>query len=796
MSKNKTLLLLSSLLATSLVLSGCINKENNEKDPDEGGGGSLVRHDSWDNLMSYDYTNVTVLNEDSMLEEASYVYTIAKGQYIDYYPIFGEWYYQFFADYNDSNYVYWDYTNEGGTAGWLNYNNEYHVDLTLEHQDFYLPNLLNKIHEEDVEYSAMMNSFYVKDSALERISNEVFGFAYDHRTFSTIAILVESDSDGKDRIQKVRAFDTNDENSPYVQLSFGLYGTTRSQWGFPPAPSATTVKDYWTITGKTPKVEVYPSSVAIQVNNINDNQPVASNTDFDLIMDVGDYADLSYVVNPNNVNMSYIVTWTPDRSDFIDHDGNPTDEYSEQVALVDIKQNFTTGHKYITAMNPGTVNVYATAEFFEYDANDHAQKRTVTSNVLKVKVNERQVIDDTNAVFKFNFTGYEDIYNDQVQGSYSGLFQTRFEAVNVVQTNSFKPVSRITGYHASLLNPSYTDAFDESPNLNVLSLTPQKNVNEALEAYVDFDLDDQVVNKIAFNFSLHRQNQLGNGFKTNYKSFKIYTSLDGETWSLVSDRTDYVKTELNKDEGLAGMTSHTLVQEFDSSVRFVRISCEAKSFTGSFTLVIDEVTLSNPTRTHVEQPSVLVSSISIFSIGLTVRINKTLILSCIISPSNATNQIVYWTSSNPNVASIERRADGKVTVTGHREGEVQIKVYTNEKGIDNQAHSDTVTVTVLGAPTLDGNLMNNSYSNEENQIYFSFNETGTSLSVTYIKNGVPSIDVLSLSDERDGTYTFESEYSRISFNHVAANGSYFELTSGGFIKGVILPHCTLTIVGD
>ena len=796
MNKKTSLILLSSLLATSLVLGGCITKENNEKDPDDNGGGSLVRHDSWDNLMSYDYTNVTILNEDSMLEEASYVYVIDEGKYIDYYPIFGEWYHQFFADYNGSNYVYWDYTSEGGQAGWLNYNSEYHVDLTLEHQEFYLPNLLNKIHEEDVEYSAMMNSFYVKDSALNRITNEVFGFAYDHRPFATIAILVESDSNGKDRISKVRAFDTNDENSPYVQLQFGYYGSTRSQWGFPPAPSATTVKDYWTITGKTPKVETYPSSVSIQANSVNENQSVISNESFDLIMEVGDYADISYVVGPENVNMSYLVTWTPDRSDFIDNDGNPTEAYSEQVALIDIKQNFTTGHKYLTAMNPGEVNVYATAEFFQYDENDNATMRKVNSNFLKVKVNEPQGIDDTNAVFKFNFASYEDIYNDQVQGSYSGLYQTRFEAVNVVANNTFRPVSRITGYHASLLNPGYTDAFEESPNLNVLSLTPQKNVNEALEAYVDFDLDDQIVDKIAFNFSLHRQNQLSNGFKTNYKSFKIYTSTDGINWTLASDQTDFVKTELNKDEGLAGMTSHTLKFEFDNPVNFVRISCEAKSFTGSFTLVIDEVTLSSETITHVNQPSAAVSGVFITADSTSVRINNSLTLLGTVTPSNASNKVVYWTSSNTNVASIVRNADGTVTVTGHREGQTTIKVYTNEKDSDNEAYNDTLTITVLGAPTLGSNLVSNSYSNEEKQLYFSFNENGTTLSVTYIQSGMPSMDVLSLTNEVDGAYTFKSENSEVTFFNVSEDGSSFEIAPTSNVRGVGLPHCTLTKVSN
>ena len=795
MLKKKSMLLLSSLLVTSLLITGCNReKENNEPDPDEQGGGSLVRHDSWDNLMKYDYSNVTVLEEDSMLEEASYIYRLSDNQYINYFPIFGEWYHQFFADYNGSNYVYWDYTSEGGTAGWLNYNPEYHVDLTLEHQDFYLPNLLNKIHEEDVEYSAMMNSFYVKDEALERISHEVFGFAYDHRTFSTIAILVESDENHKDRIQKVRCFDTDDENSPYVQLQFGYYGTTRSQWGFPPMPSDATVKDYWTITGKTQKVETYPSSINITANNINDTDPVKTETGFDLVLEVGDYADLSYVVNPENVNMSYIVTWTPDRSDFMDNNGNPTDEYDEQVALVDIKQNYTTGHKYLTAMKPGTVNVKATVEFFEYDENNNSYMRKIDSNILKVKVNEPKPIDNTNAVFKFNFASYEDIYNDQVQGSYSGLFRTRFEAVNVVAKNNFKPVSRITGFHTSLIEPGYTDAFEESPNLNVLRMTPQASVNEDLVAYVDFDLDDQEVSSIAFSFSLHRQNQLGNGFKSNYKSFKIYTSTNGVSWTLASDETEFVKNELNKDEGLAGMTAHKLEKEFDNPTHFVRIACEAKNFTGSFSLVIDEVTLSNETITHVEKPTVKVNEVSITGDVTSVRKNNSITLGCTIDPSEASNKVVYWTSSKPNVAYITRNIDGTVTVTGRNEGTTTIKVYTNEKDSNGNAYYDELEITVLGAATLPTCLEGNSYANDAAHLYCSFDADTKKLSVTYINGSSPIMDTLTLTNEVNGTYTFTSSNSTVVIENIAEDGSSFEVVSNSSVKGVSLPNGTLNKV--
>ena len=797
MLNRKTIILLSTLLMGSLVLTGCPGPENDEPDPDEGGNGTLVRHDSWNNLMSYDYSNVTVLNEDSMLEEASYVLTLGSGQYIDYYPIFGEWYYQFFADYNGSNYVYWDYTNDGGTAGWLNYNSEYHVDLTLEHQDFYLPNLLNKIHEADVEYSAMMNSFYVKDEALERISNEVFGFAYDHRTFSTIAILVESDENNKDRIQKVRCFDTNDENSPYVQLSFGNYGSTRSQWGFPPLPSSTTVKDYWTITGKTPKVEKYPSTINVTANNINDTGAVVTETGFDLVLEVGDYADLSYLVTPLDVNMSFIVEWTPDRSDFIDNSGNPTGEYANQVALIDIKQNFTERHKYLTALKPGEVNVYATVVFYEYDANDNVTRRTINSNVLKVKVNEPKQIDNSKAVFKFNFTNYVDEYNDQVWGSSSGLFQTRFTAENMVETSTFKPTSRITGYHASLLNSSYTDAYEEVDTLYVVRMNPQGSVNEELASYLNFDLDDQEVSSIAFSFSLHRQNQLTSSFKNNFNTFVISTSVDGTTWTDY-DKTTFVKSELMKDEGsLTGMTAHNLELEFDSPVRYVRIAATAKSFTGSFSLVLHDITLSNETKTHVEKPQVAVNSVGIVAVPYgngTVRVNNSITLACVINPNNATNQNVYWTSSDHTIATVTRNADGTVTVTGLKPGNVQIKVYTEEKSLLGEPHYDEYDVVVLAAATLPTELQNNSYSNETEKVYFTFDNKD--LSVTYIKNGVPQMDSLTLTNEVSGQYTFKSSSSEIIINNISSDGMSFAIVSGSNVKGVDLPSVTLTKVSE
>ena len=59
------------------------------------------------------------------------------------------------------------------------------------------------------------------------------------------------------------------------------------------------------------------------------------------------------------------------------------------------------------------------------------------------------------------------------------------------------------------------------------------------------------------------------------------------------------------------MKAHKLECEFANPTHYVRIACEAKSFTGSFSLVVDDVTLSSEVITHVEKNTVAVTGVSI-----------------------------------------------------------------------------------------------------------------------------------------------------------------------------------------
>ena len=238
------------------------------------------------------------------------------------------------------------------------------------------------------------------------------------------------------------------------------------------------------------------------------------------------------------------------------------------------------------------------------------------------------------------------------------------------------------------------------------------------------------------------------------------------------------------------MTAHKLEKEFDSPTHFVRIACEAKSFTGSFSVVIDEVTLSNETITHVERPNVAVNEVSITGDATSVRKNNSITLGCTIDPSEATNKVVYWTSSKPNVASLTRNQDGTVTVTGRNEGTTTIKVYTNEKDNNGQPYYDEIEITVLGAATLPTCLEGNSYSNDAAHLYFSFDADTKILSVTYINDSTPIMDTLTLTNEVNGTYTFTSSNSTVMIENIAEDGGSFEVV-GSSVKGVSLPSGTL-----
>ena len=124
---------------------------------------------------------------------------------------------------------------------------------------------------------------------------------------------------------------------------------------------------------------------------------------------------------------------------------------------------------------------------------------------------------------------------------------------------------------------------------------------------------------------------------------------------------------------------------------------------------------------------VSVTGVSLNKSSISITIGDSEVLSASISPSNATNQAVSWTSSNSNVASVTN--SGRVTAVA--EGNATITVTTSDGGYnaactvtvtasgggggDSQSSSETITMSAQG------------YSNEE--VITSISGTGCSISL-------------------------------------------------------------------
>jgi len=82
-------------------------------------------------------------------------------------------------------------------------------------------------------------------------------------------------------------------------------------------------------------------------------------------------------------------------------------------------------------------------------------------------------------------------------------------------------------------------------------------------------------------------------------------------------------------------------------------------------------------------PSVAVTGVTVSPSQFTLNYGQTQQLTAVVSPANATNKAVTWSSSNPGIASVS--ATGLVTAGTITEGTASITVTTIDRGISAQA---------------------------------------------------------------------------------------------------------------
>jgi hypothetical protein len=127
---------------------------------------------------------------------------------------------------------------------------------------------------------------------------------------------------------------------------------------------------------------------------------------------------------------------------------------------------------------------------------------------------------------------------------------------------------------------------------------------------------------------------------------------------------------------------------------------------------------------------VAVTGVTLNQPGLTLGVGKTAVLTAGITPNNATNKAVTWSSSNPGIATVTNG-----TVSGVAGGTAIITVTTTDGGF-TAACAVTVTVTSITYITLSGVPAKTNYAIGE-----AFDVTGLSLIVYYTDNTTVTIPV-------------------------------------------------------
>lgn len=130
--------------------------------------------------------------------------------------------------------------------------------------------------------------------------------------------------------------------------------------------------------------------------------------------------------------------------------------------------------------------------------------------------------------------------------------------------------------------------------------------------------------------------------------------------------------------------------------------------------------------TGPEEPEIIsVESVSISGSTAALTVGSTRNLSAVITPSNATNKNVVWTSSNSSIATVN--SGGKVTAVSP--GQVTITV-TTEDG----AHTNSINIQIESATPADVHQYIFSYASEnQSGIFTKTNDVITGINITAVK---------------------------------------------------------------
>ena len=703
--------------------------------------------------LKKDYTNMYAafaLNSREYGQEYGYEYYLGGSNFVavldgttaELYGLDTAW--SFYSYYNNKSYAYWD-ASYYVTKGWIS-NGSHGIGVGIDYAYFFMPYLLQQLTKDDV--TNVLGAYVVKDTSVSKIMN---GLKFSWLTNDITYIDLKVNDQGY--ISRIRGFDDPNDDEYGFQIELSNFGSCTAPQGvtLPPAINESNIKTYADMLGHEEEPDIYITDLSI---NINDT--VNSDADYQIIMDPDDVVDLSFSYLPANANKRE-VNW-----------------HSTNEDVAELLYSHESGHQYLRAITEGETYIYVT--------HVNGDKETISSDLLRVKVNAGKTVEQTaEDVYRFDFI--DSVGSDSVY---------RINASNEVP-NSAAPFT-ITTWRMQTRLGSYSDNFADDDIVLYSAPNSSTNFSTRFEDEVLFDFANQQVSKMSFAYALFRCNSKSN--LNMLESINIYTSNDGDNWANI-DVTEEMRTEFEKASLSTGMTPKVLTKTFEPA-SMVKIIIKAKSVGGNdlgigmkdFVFARNELC-----HNYDDVEAVPVESITISAPKSRLKIGTSMKLSAVVTPLNASNPNVRWVSTDTDVITVDSRT-GFATAIGEGVATIKAVSTSNPNMVSNELVITTYAQESISDP--DNIFIGKTFF--ASGVAYGVNNADVTFTVKDAKSATLTISLTVMGqefknvievyfngyDEVSGIYEFESNDGALVKVTLANDGSYIELTYSDVFINVTL----------
>lgn len=129
-------------------------------------------------------------------------------------------------------------------SAWLSHGyNDVSLDPSLT--SFTIESLLTNVSADDFTYNTGMNAFYLNESAMEKVSNNVFAFAWENKVIDQVLLTLNNEG----YINAIHGYNSNDDDEAVI-IKLDDFGTTTFiESRLPEKPNDENVMEYWEYKG-------------------------------------------------------------------------------------------------------------------------------------------------------------------------------------------------------------------------------------------------------------------------------------------------------------------------------------------------------------------------------------------------------------------------------------------------------------------------------------------------------------------------------------------------------------------